>query len=188
MRTLNRFLMLSMITVGAAACAPRGIGPATAPPPTAGIANPASVFCESNGGKLDLRTGTDGGVTGICMFPDGSECEEWSYFRGECKPGASPSPAEASAAAPTAASQVPVALQVVAPQDGEILNTPQLEVQGLASPGAVVTVNDDILLVGPDGKFQSLVTLEQGPNLVEIVASNDSGAEANVELTVIFEP
>jgi putative hemolysin len=53
------------------------------------IANPASVFCEesNNAGKLEIRTGEDGGQTGFCKFFDGSECEEWKYFRGECKPG-----------------------------------------------------------------------------------------------------
>jgi len=24
----------------------------------------------------------------VCIFPDGSECEEWAYLRGECGPGA----------------------------------------------------------------------------------------------------
>lgn len=52
-----------------------------------GIANPASVYCEGNGGTLEIRTGADGGQTGYCKFTDGSECEEWAYFRGECKSG-----------------------------------------------------------------------------------------------------
>lgn len=52
-----------------------------------GLPNPASVYCEENGGRLDLRADADGGVRGICVFPDGSECEEWAYFRGECAPG-----------------------------------------------------------------------------------------------------
>ncbi len=51
------------------------------------IANPASVFCEQNGGKLEIRTGEDGGQVGYCKFSDGSECEEWKYYRSECKPG-----------------------------------------------------------------------------------------------------
>ncbi len=49
------------------------------------IANPASVFCEQNGGVLEIRTSEDGGQAGYCLFPDGSECEEWAYYRGECK-------------------------------------------------------------------------------------------------------
>ncbi|MBU1866793.1 MAG: DUF333 domain-containing protein, partial [Actinobacteria bacterium] len=30
----------------------------------------------------------DGGTYGVCVFPDGSECDEWAFFRGECEPGA----------------------------------------------------------------------------------------------------
>lgn len=50
-----------------------------------GIANPASVFCEQNGGKLEIITAEDGGQSGMCKFSDGSECEEWKFMRGECK-------------------------------------------------------------------------------------------------------
>jgi|GEM_PF-6825969 len=39
------------------------------------IANPASVYCEENSGKLEIRKG-ETGETGICLFEDGSECEE----------------------------------------------------------------------------------------------------------------
>lgn len=53
----------------------------------AGLPNPASVFCEEHDGELEIRTASDGGQHGVCMFEDGSECEEWDYFRGECQPG-----------------------------------------------------------------------------------------------------
>jgi len=52
-----------------------------------GLANPASVYCEENGGELEIREDEAGGQIGYCIFPDGSECEEWEYYRGECKPG-----------------------------------------------------------------------------------------------------
>ena len=52
-----------------------------------GLANPASVHCEEQGGELEIRTGDDGGEYGVCMFDDGTECEEWAYFREECAPG-----------------------------------------------------------------------------------------------------
>lgn len=48
------------------------------------IANPASVNCINNGGKLSLVEKPEGQV-GICTFSDGIVCEEWAYFRGECK-------------------------------------------------------------------------------------------------------
>jgi putative hemolysin len=64
-----------------------GISSACAATSPAGLPNPASVFCEQNGGRLEIRTGADGGQSGACVFPDGSECDEWADFRGECKPG-----------------------------------------------------------------------------------------------------
>ncbi len=60
------------------------------PSPVANIANPASIHCEKNNGNLELRPDATGAVAGTCIFPDGSECDEWAYFRGECKPGDSP--------------------------------------------------------------------------------------------------
>jgi putative hemolysin len=57
-------------------------------PALIGMPNPASVFCEDKGGKLEMRKGKDGGEYGMCIFTDGSECEEWAYLRGECAPGA----------------------------------------------------------------------------------------------------
>lgn len=55
--------------------------------PQMNMPNPASVFCEQNGRKLELRQDALGGVAGVCIFLDGSECDEWAYFRNECKPG-----------------------------------------------------------------------------------------------------
>lgn len=49
------------------------------------IANPASQKCIQDGHELNIKTNTDGSQTGYCIFENGSECEEWKYFRGECK-------------------------------------------------------------------------------------------------------
>lgn len=49
------------------------------------MANPASVYCEKNGGKSEIRTENGERQTGYCKFSDGTECEEWKYFKGECK-------------------------------------------------------------------------------------------------------
>lgn len=51
------------------------------------IANPASVFCEEKGGTVEIRTGADGSQQGVCLFADGTECDEWAFYRGECAPG-----------------------------------------------------------------------------------------------------
>ncbi len=59
-----------------------------------GMPNPASVHCEEHGGTLDMRDAEEGQY-GVCVFPDGSECDEWAFFRGECDPGDNANPTEA---------------------------------------------------------------------------------------------
>lgn len=70
-----------------AACA---ASPDPAPPPVGGVggvgmANPASVYCEKVGGKLEMRDET-GGVAGYCHLPDGRVVEEWELFRADNPP------------------------------------------------------------------------------------------------------
>lgn len=47
------------------------------------IANPASTFCIENRGKLEMKE-NENGQYGICTLPNGTQCEEWAFFRGEC--------------------------------------------------------------------------------------------------------
>ena len=51
------------------------------------IANPASVYCVQSGYTLDIRTNADRSEYGVCIFPDGKECEEWAFYRSECGTG-----------------------------------------------------------------------------------------------------
>ena len=80
-------------------------GPAQTPAPAntnSNLANPASVNCEQKGNRLEIRTAADGSQVGICIFPDGSECDEWAFLRGECNQGTL-----APAATPNSAETVP---------------------------------------------------------------------------------
>ena len=53
----------------------------------ANMPNPASVYCEKKGGAVEIRKDNQGNEIGYCVFEDGSECEEWTFYRGDCKPG-----------------------------------------------------------------------------------------------------
>lgn len=44
------------------------------------IANPASVYCVQQGGKVEIVR-TDKGDVGWCVLPDGRRIEEWAFFR-----------------------------------------------------------------------------------------------------------
>lgn len=39
------------------------------------------------GGTEENRQAADGSVADFCLFSDRNECDEWAYFRGECKLG-----------------------------------------------------------------------------------------------------
>ena len=102
--TLTSLILLITLT----SCAPR-TQPTPAPIPTdfaqPNMANPASVYCEEQGYRVEIRTAADGSQTGYCIFPDGSECDEWAYFRGEC------SPANQSGE-PTSPTEIPTAMPI----------------------------------------------------------------------------
>jgi putative hemolysin len=48
--------------------------------PTA-MPNPASVYCEEQGGTSVIVAASDGSQSGVCRLPDGTEIDEWEYFR-----------------------------------------------------------------------------------------------------------
>jgi uncharacterized protein len=50
------------------------------------IANPASEKCIKDGGQDRILNGQNGQY-GLCLFPDGTVCEEWAYYNGNCKKG-----------------------------------------------------------------------------------------------------
>jgi len=55
-------------------------------PSEVGLPNPASTYCEAQGYRVEIRTDDQGNQYGVCVFPDGSECDEWAFYRGECGP------------------------------------------------------------------------------------------------------
>jgi putative hemolysin len=91
------YFLLFILALILSACKPGQPNPTqpTPIPPTesqptpdpADLPNPASVFCEEQGGQIEIRTDASGNQVGVCLFQDGSECDEWAYFRDECQPG-----------------------------------------------------------------------------------------------------
>jgi putative hemolysin len=96
MKNIFTFVIILMaLTACAAPQTQAAPEPAAADMPQAGMPNPASVYCTQNGNKLEIRTAADGSQNGICIFPDGSACDEWAYYRGECGPAEQKSPTPA---------------------------------------------------------------------------------------------
>ncbi len=50
-----------------------------------GTANPAAVYCQELGYEHRV-VDSDGGERGLCIFPDGTSCDAWTFLRGTCRP------------------------------------------------------------------------------------------------------
>ncbi|AUH49557.1 DUF333 domain-containing protein [Chromobacterium sp. ATCC 53434] len=48
-----------------------------------GMANPASVYCAKQGGKLLPQKDAAGNEYALCQLPDGRSVEEWTLFRSQ---------------------------------------------------------------------------------------------------------
>ncbi|MGE5376668.1 MAG: DUF333 domain-containing protein, partial [Bacteroidota bacterium] len=133
---------LILLTSCSAPPAPPAIAPVPTDTPQADMPNPASVYCEQRGNRLEIRPATDGSQSGVCIFPDGSECDEWAYFRGECLPNP---PVTAAPASPTQAAPVsnPAGV-IIDPRNGPrestggllLYNPSGLTLGELVAPGA----------------------------------------------------
>ncbi len=51
------------------------------------LPNYTSVWCERQGGRLEIRKNRDGNERRFCIFNDGSECDELDFYYRKCKKG-----------------------------------------------------------------------------------------------------
>ncbi len=179
----RKVMFVLLIVVSAAALAACASKPTT-PTPAAGLPNPASVYCEQNSGKVGLIQDASGGVAGRCVFPDGSVCDEWAYFRGTCQPGdslkisepaasalpASPSPTAEPAASPSPMPK-PAVLRVAYAKAGSIM----LWSEGAVSRQLAEATNVEQVRISDDG--QTVAYLGRNPSGVyELSAVHADGS------------
>lgn len=53
-------------------------------PGQSAIPDPSALYCSFLGYKLESRCDSAGNEYGMCVFPDGSQCDTWAFFRGAC--------------------------------------------------------------------------------------------------------
>jgi putative hemolysin len=99
-KRLEYFLLILMISLISftivAGCTQQSTGSGPAASPSAAgttpsvtttasaLANPAAVFCREKNYQYEIRKNPDGSEYGVCIFPNGWECEEWAFYRGTC--------------------------------------------------------------------------------------------------------
>ncbi len=79
-------------------------------------------------------------------------------------------------------------LTVTEPLNESVVTSQPLMVRGVTNTDAVVSVNGKIVSVDASGSFNESVTLDVGPNFIEVLASDFDGNSATVTITVIYSP
>ena len=79
-------------------------------------------------------------------------------------------------------------LLITEPEDQSVVSTRTVRLSGRTAPAAVVSVNG--IGVDPDeqGAFSTTVTLEQGPNIIDVVSTDPQGMVLSAVIAVIFRP
>lgn len=83
----------------------------------------------------------------------------------------------------------PPDLEIIKPSDGESffgISNRQVEIEGQTEEDARVTINDQVAIVDRNGKFSKLYNLEEGENKYKIVAVDEAGNAAELELTINY--
>jgi len=79
-------------------------------------------------------------------------------------------------------------LTVTQPADDSIISTDKVEVRGRTSPGALVSINGELVEVDEEGNFTMMVVLEEGPDIIEVIASDLEGNQQSCVLVVMYVP
>jgi hypothetical protein len=85
---------------------------------------------------------------------------------------------------PVSGEETGIFLTVTAPADGSVVADSPIVVEGRTRPEAVVSVNDVGAIADGEGNFAVAVSLSEGANIIEAVASENTGNEARVNLTI----
>lgn len=80
--------------------------------------------------------------------------------------------------------QETIPLKVTSPADAADLDSSTVAVTGQTSPGAIVTANGETDIADTGGNFSITISLNQGPNIIDVTASDDSGNSNEVTLMV----
>ena len=95
-------------------------------------------------------------------------------------------PGAAIAATPTAIRSGGLTFTLTSPADNAIVTTKTIDLVGTVSQDVVLSVNSDIFLLKA-GNFKQPIGLDDGSNILQIVASNDAGDEVDLVLSVTYE-
>lgn len=80
-----------------------------------------------------------------------------------------------------------ITIEVYEPKDGQVVKNSNLTVKGKTAPLAEIFINEKELKADNQGNFNTSLFLDEGENIITVVASDEQGNYAEKELTVTLE-
>ena len=77
-------------------------------------------------------------------------------------------------------------LLVTEPQDQSVVSQENIRLSGRTGPEAIASVNGVSVSVDRVGIFSTVITMEPGPNIIDVVATNDDGQVLSAVVAVIY--
>lgn len=78
----------------------------------------------------------------------------------------------------------PPNLEVISPQEGEILTQEKIEIKGISDEDAVVSVNNVKIALNPKGGFSTAIRLVPGVNTISIESTSKYGKKKLINRTI----
>ena len=84
---------------------------------------------------------------------------------------------------------LPFLLLITEPENESVVSSPELPLTGRTGPNAIVSIDDRPVPVNPFGHFATTIALNEGPNFIDVVATNlDDGTTLSKVVAVIYRP
>ena len=83
---------------------------------------------------------------------------------------------------------LPFLLLITEPEDQSIVSEAVVRLSGRTGPEAIASINGVSVSVDELGLFFTMVSLEPGPNIIDVVATNNDGTILSTVIAVIHRP
>lgn len=80
-----------------------------------------------------------------------------------------------------------ISLDILQPKDRSFANSQYITVKGKTAPNAEVFVNDKDLLADSSGTFSTIILLDDGENIINVLVNDKNGNYSEKEIIVSYE-
>ena len=84
----------------------------------------------------------------------------------------------------------PPSIEITNPEEGITISglQNQVAIEGKTEENAKLTINDRLVIIGPEGNFHYQVSLQEGDNIFTLIVQDEAGNQTEKELKINYSP